>query len=155
MSRAFVKESDQDADDGLPERPLSPHPNFVTPAGLHQIEAQIRALEARRVAARAADDTSALASTARDLRYWTQRRASARVVEVIGAADVVRFGLRVALLLEDGTERSFRLVGEDEADPAQGRVSWVSPVATALLGRAVGDTVDLPGCAAQIVRIEP
>ena len=155
MSRAFVKESDQEEVSTLPERPVSAHPNFVTPSGLHQIEAQLRTLDGEREMARAADDKAALARVARDLRYWNARRANARVVEPAAASpDTVRFGMQVTLRFEDGSERLFRLVGEDEADPPQGLLSWVSPVATALLGRAVGDTVSVLGKDAEIVRIE-
>ena len=155
MSRAFVKESDQEDADPMPERPVSTHPNFVTPAGLHQIEAQVRALETERERARAEDDKPTLARVARDLRYWTARKGSARVIEPgLTAPQAVRFGTRVTIEGEDGATRTFRLVGEDEADPAQGLLSYVSPVAAALMGRAEGDTVSLPGQKAEIVKIE-
>lgn len=156
MSRAFVKESDQD-DTQLPERPISPHPNLVTPVGQQQIESQVKRLEAELQSARAAGDTEAIARVSRDLRYWTQRRSSARVVEPLTTApDSVRFGTQVTIGLEDGTERVFRIVGEDEADPARGLLSWVSPVASALIGKSVGETVKLPaGGDAEILRIEP
>src|SRR5262249_32485658 len=82
MSRAFVRESDQEAaGEALPERIVSPHPNFVTPQGLKQIDEHIRQLEAERQAARSDADKSNLARIARDLRYWSQRRATARVIE--------------------------------------------------------------------------
>jgi transcription elongation GreA/GreB family factor len=153
MSRAFVRESDRD-DAALPERVISPHANFVTPTGLQQIVAQLQALEAERSAARAADDKSALARIERDLRYWQQRRASARLVEVTSNPDAIRFGVRATVRFEDGSERSFRLVGEDEADPARGLVSWVSPIAQKLIGLAVGDDVEIFGRSAHITRIE-
>lgn len=154
MSRAFVRESDQDAaGDVLPERPISPHPNFVTPQGLRQIEDTIRELESARQAARAAEDEAALARIARDLRYWTQRRASARVIEPPESPDIVRFGVNVTLLLPDGSERAFRLVGEDEADPARGLLSWVSPLASSMLGKSVGDIVEFQGQEAEIARL--
>jgi transcription elongation GreA/GreB family factor len=145
MSRAFVKESDGAADD-LPERPLSTHPNFVTARGLSAIEAQVRELEAQRQAARAAD---------RELRYWSARRASARLVEPTTPAERVRFGMQVTLRLASGASQVFRLVGEDEADAAQGLLSWVSPLAQALLGREVGDEVAFQGGAAKLVSIVP
>src|SRR5688572_31994497 len=121
MSRAFVKESDGDLN-APPERVISPHPNFVTPTGMRQIESQVQRLEEERSAARAADDRSRLATVERDLRYWTQRRASARVIEPARSPDTVRFGVQAKLRFEDGSERSFRLVGEDEADPARGLI---------------------------------
>jgi transcription elongation GreA/GreB family factor len=154
MSRAFVKESDGDADN-LPERPLSTHPNFVTARGLSAIEAQVRQLEAQRQAARAADDTALRSRLERELRYWSARRASARLVEPATRAERVRFGTQVTLRLASGASQVFRLVGEDEADAAQGLLSWVSPLAQALLGREVDDEVAFQGALAQIVTIEP
>ncbi len=154
MSRAFVKESDGDADN-LPERPLSTHPNFVTARGLSAIEAQVRQLEAQRQAARAADDTALRTRLERELRYWNARRASARLVEPATRAERVRFGTQVTLRLASGASQVFRLVGEDEADAAQGLLSWVSPLAQALLGREVDDEVAFQGAPARIVSIEP
>lgn len=153
MSRAFVRESDQDTE-SLPERVISPHPNFVTSAGLRQIEEQIREFEAARRAAREQDDKAALARIERDLRYWTQRRVSARVVEPAATPDVVRFGVKVMLESADGSRREFRVVGEDEAEPPQGRISWVSPLAAALIGKKVGDVVSFQGQDAEIVHLE-
>lgn len=153
MSRAFVRESDQDTE-SLPERVISPHPNFVTSAGLRLIEEQIRELDAARRAAREQDDKAALARIERDLRYWTQRRVSARVVEPAASPDVVRFGVKVTLESADGSRREFRVVGEDEAEPPQGRISWVSPLAAALIGKKVGDVVSFQGQDAEIVRLE-
>lgn len=153
MSRAFVRESDQDTE-SLPERVISPHPNFVTSAGLRQIEEQIREFEAARRAAREQDDKVALARIERDLRYWTQRRGSARVVEPAATPDVVRFGVKVMLESADGSRREFRVVGEDEAEPPQGRISWVSPLAAALIGKKVGDVVSFQGQDAEIVHLE-
>jgi transcription elongation GreA/GreB family factor len=154
MSRAFIRESDQDTQT-LADRPISDQPNFVTPRGLRQIEAQTRDLHMQRQAARAAEDTASLARIERDLRYWTQRRASARVVEPTASVAAVRFGVRVTIQLETGVERTFRLVGEDEADPTHGLLSWVSPLAQSLLGRTEGDTVRFQDSDAEIVRLEP
>jgi transcription elongation GreA/GreB family factor len=154
MSRAFVKESD-DAGEALPELAVSPHPNFVTPAGLRLVEARIAALGAELKAARAADDKSLLARVNRDLRYWTQRRATARVVPPVAKPDVVRFGVSARLrYVDDGAEARFEIVGEDEADPAHGLVSFVSPLAKALLGKRVGDEVRALERAAQVVALD-
>ncbi len=152
MSRAFVRESDQNAEP-LPERVVSPHANLVTSTGLRQIADQIRELENARRTARQEADSSALARIERDLRYWTQRRSSARLVEPPRSPDAVRFGVTVTLELEDGSRREFRVVGEDEADPSQGRISWVSPLATALIGAKLGDAVTFQGRHAEIVRL--
>lgn len=155
MSRAFVKESDQDAGDPLPELAISPHPNFVTPAGLRLIEGRVAALETERRAARESSDKTLLARVNRDLRYWTQRRASARVVPPGADPDVVRFGVTAALrFTDDGSQRSFKLVGEDEADPVRGLVSFMSPLAMALAGKEVGDEVQVLGRKAEIVGLQ-
>lgn len=153
MSRAFTRESDDDPG-ALPERPVSTHPNLVTAAGLAAIEAQVRGLESERRAVRAAGDASQRARVERDLRYWTQRLASARVVVPAAAPDRVRFGVRVTLRTAAGEEQSFRLVGEDEADAARGLLSWVSPLAQALLGLGAGDTVRFQTGEIEILRLE-
>jgi transcription elongation GreA/GreB family factor len=155
VSRAFVKETD-DAGAPLPELAVSPHPNFVTPAGLEKIVARVAALEAELRAARGAGDKPLVARIERDLRYWTQRRASARVVPAATAApDVVRFGVTVTLKFADGEERSFKLVGEDEADPAAGLMSWAAPLGRALTGKTAGDTVAVAGRDAEITSLSP
>jgi transcription elongation GreA/GreB family factor len=156
MSRAFVRESDQDAAaETLPERIVSPHPNFVTLRGLKQIDEQMRSLEAERQAARSDADTSRLARVARDLRYWSQRRATARMIEPAAQPDTVRFGVEVRLRLQDGSERTFRLVGEDEADPARGLISWVSPLGATLMGHEPGDLLRVLDTTAEIVELRP
>jgi transcription elongation GreA/GreB family factor len=154
MSRAFVRESDEDPA-ALPERAVSPHPNFVTPRGLAAIEARVRELQTERQAARAANDAALRARLERDLRYWSARRASARVVGPAALTERVRFGMLVTLRLGSGARQAFRLVGEDEADAAQGLLSWMAPLAQSLLGRQAGDTVPYQGVAAQILSIEP
>lgn len=154
MSRAFVKESDQDAGEPLPELAISPHPNFVTADGLRLVEARVAALEAELRDARTNFDRAVLARVNRDLRYWTQRRATARVVPPPSSLGVVRFGVTVVLRFADATQRRFKLVGEDEADPSRGHVSYVSPLATALAGKEVGDDVEVLGRSAEIVALE-
>jgi transcription elongation GreA/GreB family factor len=154
MSRAFTRESDDDPV-ALPERPVSTHPNLVTPSGLAAIVAQVRSLESERCAARSSGDSTQRARIERDLRYFTQRLATARVVEPAAAPDRVRFGVRVTLRNDSGAEHSFRLVGEDEADAARGRLSWVSPLGQALLGLAAGDTVRFQAGELEILRLEP
>ena len=153
MSRAFVKETD-DAGEPLPELAVSPHPNFVTPEGLAQIEAKVAALEAELRAARASDDKPALARVNRDLRYWTQRRASARVVPPPAVPpEIVRFGTVVTVRFADAAVRTFKLVGEDEADPGRGLVSWAAPLGRALTGKAIGDEVAVMGKPAEIAAL--
>lgn len=156
MSRAFVKESD--GEDALPERPVGPERNLVTRRGLALIEAEIAILRDALAVATAAGDRSAVARASRDLRYWTRRRASAEPIDPPLSADgepaKVSFGARVTVEDENGRQRSFRLVGADEAEPASGRIAWFAPVARALIGREVGDEVTLPGGTAEIVAID-
>ena len=156
MSRAFVRENDgAEVPQDLPERPVSSHPNFVTARGLQQIERRIHELEAAREAPKRNEDKDALARVDRELRYWQQRKATAKLVEPDPAPEKVRFGVRVRLQYEDGTERTFTLVGEDEADPAQGLISWISPIAQVLIGTSVGDEVALQSQRAEIMKLEP
>ena len=154
MSRAFVKEEEGgEAFEDLPDRPISPHPNFVTPEGLALIEAELTRLHEEHAAAQVAEDKVALAKTSRDLRYWTARRASAQVVHPPQDASEVHFGSTVTIEREDGRRQTFRIVGEDEADPAKGTISYVSPLARALTGKSVGDIVHAGGSDAEIVKI--
>lgn len=155
MSRAFVRENDgAEVPQDVPERPVSSHPNFVTVRGLQQIESQIDEPEAAREAPKRSEDKDALARVDRELRYWQQRKGSAKLVEPETEPVKVRFGVRVTLHYDDSTERSYTLVGEDEADPAQGLISWISPIAQALIGCGVGDAVTLQGQRAEITKLD-
>jgi transcription elongation GreA/GreB family factor len=154
MSSAFVKEPEGgEAFEDLPDRPISPHPNFVTPEFLAWMEVELERLHREHSAAQEADDKASLARTARDLRYWTARRNSAQVVEKPSDAAQVHFGSTVTIEREDGRRQIFRIVGEDEADPAKGTISYASPVAQALTGKRVGDVVQAGASEAEIVAI--
>jgi transcription elongation GreA/GreB family factor len=83
----------------------------------------------------------AAAPAFREMRYFSERLASARVIPPPVALAVVAFGNRVSLRRDDGRRPVFRIVGEDEADPRNGSISYVSPIARALIGKAVGDVV--------------
>ena len=152
MSRAFVKETDAELPPP-PERPVSPHPNYVTPEGLAAIEAELARLDAAHAAAVRAGDRHAIALTQRDQRYWTARRASAQVVDNPPADGRVHFGSTVTLERGDGRRQTFRIVGEDEADPAQGTIAHVSPLARALTGKQAGDVVPAGDGEAEILAI--
>lgn len=155
MSRAFVKEPDGlAAFDELPERMISDNPNLVTEEGLKQIESEVARLSSAYADAQASGDRAALNVAARDLRYWTARRASAELVPHHADAREVRFGARVTFEREDGRRQTYRLVGEDEADPAKGTLSYVSPLARALLGKGVGDTARLGQGEVEILAIK-
>jgi len=154
MSSAFTKEQDDDNPrEDLPDRPVSPHRNLVTPKGLEQIEAELTRLQKEIERATASEDNHALALAQRDLRYWSARRASAEVIRAIADHSHVRFGHRVVVELEDGERRSFRLVGEDEADPTKGLIPYVAPLAKALMGKSVGDKAEVIHHSARIVEI--
>ena len=154
MSRAFVKDDDGgDGTEDLPDRLISEHPNLVTPEGLAQIEAEIARLSADYAAAQTAADRAALQKIARDLRYWTARRSSAQLHAAPADAKSVHFGSRVTILRADGRKQTYRIVGEDEADPAKGTLSYVSPLAQALLGKAEGEEVKAGAGLAEIIEI--
>ena len=153
MSRAFVKEPDGAEALELPDRPISEHPNLVTPQGLAQIEDTLTRLHERHAQAQAAGDRAALASVGRDLRYWTARRSTAQVMPAPEDTAKVQFGSTVTIVRDDGRRQTFRIVGEDEADPAQGTVSHVSPLAQALLGKTVGDEAKVAGQDVEITAV--
>ena len=158
MSVAFTREEDYEAQAAdLPDRPISPHANLVTPDGMAAIETELAAARAAYGAAQTeggvSADRTAMARATRDLRYWSARRASAQLVEATGDAGVVQFGRTVTFEREDGRRSSFRIVGEDEADPTQGSVSHVSPLARALMGKAVGDTALVNGAEIEVLEV--
>lgn len=154
MSRAFVKESEGDEGPQLPELQVSPHRNLVTPRGLERIQSQVRALQAALGEARAAGDKAALARVQRDLRYWSERQRTAEVVPPPAGAGEVRFGSTVTLAAADGARLRYQVVGEDEAEPREGRISYVSPLATTLLGATIGDEVEVGGRVMKVVAAE-
>ena len=149
MNRAFVKEPDEGApDEGLPERQISDHPNYVTPAGLRQLKQKIGELEEQRLALLAATEEGdplaqgQLDYVDRDLRYFTRRFETAILVDPRRQPRrMVKFGAGVTVVEQSGAERRFTIVGEDEADLEAGKISYVSPLAEALLEARVGATV--------------
>ncbi|WP_269515209.1 transcription elongation factor GreA [Brevundimonas subvibrioides] len=158
MSVAFTREEDLEATAAdLPDRPVSPHANLVTPEGLAAIEHALAEARAAYGAAQASGsieaDRTAMARATRDLRYWSARRASAQVVET-EVDGRVRFGGSVTIEREDGRTQTWRIVGEDQADPANGSVSHVSPLARALTGKRVGDEAVVAGQAVDIIAVD-
>lgn len=145
MSRGFVKEDDLErSGTDVPERPISEHVNYVTPAGLQQLQQALKQLDTERLQlADHKDEPSAqqkLAEIDRDLRYFSAKLESAQLVDPAQQPrHRVLFGAKVTIEDETGEQSVFQIVGEDEADIAQRKVSYVSPVAKALLGRKVGD----------------
>jgi transcription elongation GreA/GreB family factor len=158
MAVAFTREEDYESQAAdLPDRPVSAHANLVTASGLAAIEAALAAARAAYSAAQAeggvSADRTAMARATRDLRYWSARRASAQLTEPAAEADKVQFGRTVEFEREDGRRQTFRIVGEDEADPAKGSVSYLSPLAGALLGKAVGDVAVVNGAEVEVVAV--
>jgi transcription elongation factor GreB len=146
MSRAFVKESDDELTAGeLPERAVSDQPNYVTPRGLEMLRARMKELQTQRDELAAADEPMAkqkLAEIKRDLRYFNAQLERATVVDPAGQPrDEVRFGASVTISDENGKRQTFHIVGDDEADVSASRISWAAPLAKALIGSKVGDTV--------------
>ena len=154
MSRAFVKEGEGEEGEPVAELQLSPHRNLVTAAGLAQIQSNVDRLRGELSAAREAGDRAALQRVQRDLRYWSARQNTAELVQPPTPGGRARFGSLVRLAFADGDEVAYRIVGEDEADPASGTISYVSPIGRALIGRAIGETVPLRGGEAEIVALE-
>jgi transcription elongation factor GreB len=146
MSRAFVKENDEQGNE-LPERPQSPYPNHITPAGLDALHQQLQSLEEahKRMAEPTGNeliDQDAKHALERDIRYVQDRIARAIVIDPAAQPkDLVGFGATVETKDEEGTRRRFVIVGEDEADAGNGRLSWVSPLARTLTGAKVGEVV--------------
>ena len=158
MSVAFTREEDHEAQAAnLPDRPISPHPNLVTPEGLALLEAALA--DARTAYGQAqtdggiSADRTAMARATRDLRYYAARRASAQLVEKPEDPKAVAFGCTLTIERDDGRTQTFRIVGEDEADPAAGSISYVAPLARALLGKSVGDVVEVAGAEVELVAI--
>jgi transcription elongation GreA/GreB family factor len=152
MSRAFVKQDDENLVEDLPERLVSTAPNLVTAEGLAAIEAEVARLSEE--LAQAGEDRATRARIGRDLRYWTARRGNAQVVDPPGDASAVRFGSTVTVVRDDGRRQTFRIVGEDEAEPERGTLSHVAPLARALMGRSVGDSVSVADHETEIVEIK-
>ncbi len=160
MSVAFTREESAEtaAEVELPDRQISAHPNLVTERGLELLQTALG--EARRTyeQVQCIEDVNERrrqsAPVARDLRYFAARLHSAQLVPLKpGNADIA-FGSRVTFERDDGRRQSFRIVGEDEAEPSQGTISYASPVARALLGKSIGDVVTVGGHDIEILAIE-
>lgn len=159
MSVAFTKEDSAEtaSETLLPDRPISPHPNLVTEAGLKALQAQLDKARAAHETAQAIDDVNErrrqAAMPLRDIRYLAARVRTAQVMADPVSTDTVAFGSTVTFRRDDGRVQTYRIVGEDEADPRAGSISFVSPVARLLLGKAVGDEVGVAGQNLEIVSI--
>jgi transcription elongation GreA/GreB family factor len=159
LSVAFTKEeSDESASETLlPDRPDSPHPNLVTEAGLRALEFQLRQTREAYETAQKIEDVNERrrqsATPLRDMRYFAARVRTAQVITDPTSTDTVAFGSTVTFRRDDGRVQKYRIVGEDEADPKSGSISFVSPVARFLMGKAVGDVVGTSGQELEIIAI--
>jgi transcription elongation GreA/GreB family factor len=159
LSVAFTKEDSAEtaSETLLPDRPVSPHPNLVTEAGLEALQRQLdQAREAYATAQKIEDVNERRRQAAiplRDVRYFAERVRTAQVMPDPASADTVAFGSTVTFRRADGRVQTYHTVGEDEADPKAGSISFVSPVARLLMGNAVGDVVELSGQELEIVAI--
>ena len=159
MSVAFTKEDSAEtaSETQLPDRPISPHPNLVTTAGLKALEVQLREAQGAYEAAQKIEDVNERrrqgATPLRDARYFAARVRTAQVMPDPTSTDVVAFGSTVTFRREDGRVQKYHIVGEDEADPKAGSISFVSPVARLLMGKAVGDVAGASGQELEIMAI--
>jgi transcription elongation GreA/GreB family factor len=151
LSVAFRRDSDEEHLEPKFELPLPPGPNLVTPRGLSLIEARIAELERD---LQAGEDEAAVAPIKRDLRYWHARQISAEVAPA-ATGDVVELGAEVRICI-NGKPRTFRIVGDDEADPASGLISFKSPLCLAMQGAEAGEILPFAGIedAIQIIEIK-
>ena len=159
MSVAFTKEDSAEtaAETMLPEKPVPTGPNFVTANGLAALQRQLAQATAAYEAALTIEDINERrrhsANPWRDLRYLTERLRTAQLVPPPESNDLVAFGSRVTIERDDGRTQTFTIVGEDEADPKSGTLSFASPLARALMGKAVGDVAVLGEAEVEIVGI--
>ena len=159
MSVAFTKEDSAEtaSETQLPDRPISPHPNLVTTAGLKALEVQLREAQEAYEAAQKIEDVNERrrqgATPLRDARYFAARVRTAQVMPDPTSTDVVAFGCTVTFRREDGRVQKYHIVGEDEADPKAGSISFVAPVARSLMGKAVGEVVETAGHELEIIAI--
>jgi len=147
LSVAFTKEESAEtaSETLLPDRPISPHPNLVTETGLQALQTQLEDARKAYEAALAIDDVNEKrrqsAVPLRDVRYLVERLRTAQLVPNPASTETVAFGSTVTFSRPDGRVQTYRIVGEDEADPKAGSISFVSPVARSLMGKGVGDVV--------------
>tara|TARA_R110002124_G_scaffold1797_7_gene11386 strand:+ start:2088 stop:2582 length:495 start_codon:yes stop_codon:yes gene_type:complete len=159
MSVAFIKEDSAEtaSETLLPDRAISELPNLVTEPGLKALQLQLD--QARRAydAASAIEDVNErrrqAAGPLRDLRYFTERVRSAQLMPDPTATDIVAFGSTVSFTRDDGRKQTYRIVGEDEADPKAGSISYAAPLAKLLMAKAVGDVLNMGDQEFEIIAI--
>jgi transcription elongation GreA/GreB family factor len=159
VSVAFTKEESAEtaSETLLPDRVISRHPNLVTVTGLKALERQLQEARQAYEAAQKTDDVNERrrlsAVPLRDIRYLTERVRTAQLVPDPTSVASVAFGSTVTFSRADGRVQKYRIVGEDEAEPKAGSISYVSPVARSLMGKSVGDVVGSGAHELEIVAI--
>ncbi|WAX98530.1 transcription elongation factor GreA (plasmid) [Aminobacter sp. NyZ550] len=147
MSVAFAKEESAEAasETILPARPISDRINLVTEVGLKMLQDALagaqQALEAANMLEDVNERRRQSAVPVRDMRYYAERVRTAQLMPAPTSNEVVAFGHTVTFARDDGRTQTFRIVGEDEANPSRASISHGSPVAIALIGKTVGDVV--------------
>jgi transcription elongation GreA/GreB family factor len=160
MSIAFVREVSAEAaqEVTMPPRAISPHPNLGTQSGLRALKQALAESQQALKTSQEIEDANArrraLELAERDARYFAERLASAVPQPKPLIATTVALGSRVTILRDDGRRQAFRIVGEDEADPRAGSTAYVSPLAHHLLGKEVGDAVEMDGHEIEIIAVE-
>jgi transcription elongation GreA/GreB family factor len=159
VSVAFTKEDSAEtaAETMLPEKPVPPGPNLVTADGLAALQRQLTEVSSAYQAALSIENVNErrrqAANPYRELRYLTERIRTAQIVPPPQTTDTVAFGSRVTIERADGRTQTFTIVGEDEADPKTGTISFASPLARSLMGRAVGEIATLGDAEVEVIAI--
>jgi transcription elongation GreA/GreB family factor len=159
LSVAFTREESAEtaSETLLPDRPISLHPNLVTETGLRALELQLQHARDAYNASNAIEDINErrrqTANPLRDARYLSARIGTAQLVAAPTSYDVVAFGSTVTYSRAHGRVQKYRIVGEDEADPKTGSISFVSPVAKLLTGKTVGAVVEMGSEELEIIAI--
>jgi len=146
MSRAFVKENDlEHAGIDIPERPISGEINYVTPYGLEMLHANVEKFEVERLQMMGDESPSSKEKKMRlerEIRYFFSRIESAILINPHDQPkDIVLFSAMVEIENSEGHVQSFEIVGEDEADIKKSKISYLSPLAKALIGAKIDDEV--------------
>lgn len=159
MSVAFTKEESAEtaAESLLPDRPISNAPNLVTPEGLDSLKSKLVEARVAYESAQTLEDVNERrrqsAVPLRDMRYYAERIRTAHPVPLPTSGGVVTFGSTVTFRREDGRVQTFKIVGEDEADPRAGSISHTSPIGGALMGKEVGEVISVAGHEFEIISI--
>jgi transcription elongation factor GreB len=144
MSKAFTRESDESGDDEISLRPPLPPgtTNYITREGAERLDRRLKDLIAKKQLAEAkVSNEPDLRKLESNIRVLQQTLNSVVIAQPPPDSDKVAFGANVRIRQQNGEEDIYRIVGVEEADPENGSISWLSPLARALLSRKVGDKV--------------